>query len=144
MDKKIIIFLGSAIVLAIAIFLFSSRIFDNSETGEGIYKMTRGEIVELKPETSVIVEGEVGQKRKRVEFIVTPQTVFKNVATIFTKEELQSGETFVPKTELRQGEFSDLELNIAVYQVISKESLTNVDKATAIEIKYSTNEFPSL
>lgn len=141
MNKKVIILLLSLfIILVTTLFFFLNRTSDNQKTGQEIYQMTRGTIVELKLDGSVVVEGEVGSERKQVEFALTPQTILNNNVSIFPTE-IPDGEIFQPKTEIRPGKQSDFAINLSISKIESREDLSGADKATAIEINYSTDEF---
>lgn len=142
MNKKItILLLISLVILVTALSFFSNKASDNQKTGQAIHQMTRGTIVELKSDTSIVVEGQIGMERKKVEFTITPQTILKNHASIFPKSGIQDGKVFRVETELKLGKQSDFAVNLMINKIESKEDLSNINKATAIEINYSTDEF---
>lgn len=142
MRKKIIILLsGLLIIIAIALPYIFNRTSDNQKTGQGVYLMTGGKMIELKSNISIIAEGVVGLERKKVEFTITPQTVLKNEVTILVASEAKEGEVYHPKTEIRRGNQSDFVVGMWINEIKSKEDLLINNKATATEIFFATFEF---
>lgn len=140
-EKKKAIVAVSILIVILGAGFFVNKTFNNKKTNQEIYQMTRGTIVELKSNNSIVVEGEVGLERKRVEFAITPQTILKNNVSVFPKGEIQDGKVFQLKTELKPGKQSDFAIDLVISKIESREDLSNIDKATATVINYSTDEF---
>lgn len=144
MSKKIVIL--SVIVIGVAVlFLYKSL----NKTPSFLYEIS-GQVVEVKGNSIVVVgtvrslnPEDMRREERTVVFKITPRTVLKTRVIIITSDQLNSGQTFSPKTEERRGAISDLVIDITV-RTISKNDLFTTDKAVATEINYISHDFPAL
>lgn len=137
MENKNIVVAISILIIVVGSFFYVKQTWKKPE----IYQMTRGTLIELKSD-SIVVEGQVGTGRKKVEFTITSETILKNNASVFPSSGMKEGQVVNIKTEIRPGNISDFShKNLFIGKIESKENLSNVDKATAIKIDYATDEF---
>lgn len=109
----------------------------------------RGSIIKVKG-NSIVVEGVVessdskgsNHEDRTVEFEINQSTVLTSRTIVITQENIESGQSFQPKTEDRPGVFSDLTEGVGIIRIESKDNLFKTDKATALEIIYTSYDFP--
>ncbi len=106
-------------------------------------------IIEVRS-NSIIVEGMIGSEgfqgssslgRKVIEFHIGGDTLFKKSVTLITKEQLNSGKPYVPKSEVISGNFDDIKANSKIFIIVGKEDLSKVSSTTALEITYLVYEY---
>lgn len=138
-----------AVSLVVFIFLkklgnkpFESQIGGDLNLTPVIYEIV-GTIIEVKA-SSIIVEEKLESEKRKIEIIITPETLLKNQKVFFTQEQMQSGKNFNPDMEIQVGKFSDFKTGMGAYKIITSQNPTETDKITAIEVNYLTNEFPLL
>ena len=150
MNKKAIILSSVVIILVVGAgylyvpqFKSYSKKFQIKETNQ-LQNQMSGEVVEVK-NSSIVVEGMVGRENKKIEFIITPETVLKNGSNTITLEQIRSGKSFQPKFEQKTGKISDFvqNTNISITRIQSKENLFIINKTTATLIDYVTFIFPT-
>jgi len=144
-ETKITIILLLAVVVG---YVFYSRYFSNPEeiheTPENFSdQLIDGHIVEAK-EDSIVVSGLIKasnySERKTIEFVINPQTVLKNRAVLFTKENINSGKQFEPQMmDEAAGKLEDLRTQaiLVIRSIKGDQNLFKIQKATASVIEYS-------
>jgi len=109
-----------------------------------------GQIIEVR-DNSIIVEGVAKssdpninrQENRTIEIKITNETIIKKNVVVITTAQINSGESFQPETQVREGVISELVIGIRVIKIESRDNLFTKDKAVAAEINYLIYEFPA-
>ncbi len=140
--KKYIFIIIFAGLLVTAGFLFYK--YNGSQVSHDI----SGQVKAIS-DKSITVAGMVRSQDKKkyddktIEFIITPQTIFKKTALIIPKQYqnfLGVSEQFTPATKDYPGTISDLMVGTRIILLESSDNLFTVTKATASQIQYQAFE----
>ncbi len=148
MHKKIFITIVVLVLIVLGlVFFFGKDIwsgyFVQKSSDYAAINVMEGNITKV--DGSVItVEGTVDGKTKSVGFTITDTTILNNSANVISLDQMKSGKTFSPKTEIRKGELQDLKVGIHVSSITTRGDLAKISQTVAVGVNYITYDLPKI
>ncbi len=138
MNKKIPILILVCVVLAVVGYSFYRM-------NQNAIRVMTGNIIGIDTGT-IILEGEINQAKRVVEFTITDNTKFRKTVRVITEEQIRSGKPYVAETREEETTMAGLmeDKSAQNIKITSKENLAKKARATATEAHYSSFDIPIL